>query len=75
MVEDGLRMVPDEFHFARVLHARVAVGKKHSRPQCLRVLECAHLHAQKSSGSRLGKQVMSRTCELRHSALSEYCIL
>ena len=47
MVEDGLRMVSDEFHFARVLRARVAVGK----------------------------QVMSWTCVLGHSALSEYSIL
>ena len=61
MVEDGLRMVSDEFYFAQVLRARVARG-------------CG-LHAQRSFGSRLGKQVMSRTCELRHSALSEYSIL
>ena len=60
--------------FARRLPG-AAVGKQHSRPQYLRVWECAHLHAQRSSGSRLGKQVMSRTRELRHSALSEYSIL
>ena len=55
--------------------ARGLPGVVVSKQQCLRIWECAHLHAQKSSGSRLGKQVMTRTCELRHSALSEYSIL
>ena len=55
--------------------ARRLPGVVVSKQQCLRIWECAHLHAQKSSGSRLGKQVMTRTCELRHSALSEYSIL
>ena len=78
LVFTNMSFTDGQIHFAQaaqVLRARVAVGKQHSRPQCLRVWECAHLHAQKSSGSRLGKQVMSRTCELRNSALSEYSTL